>query len=65
MPLIENERTKLLANALDRLSTAFLTVGIVTPVAGYIYGLSRAVLGIGFLAGSFSVWLLLGLGLHL
>jgi hypothetical protein len=36
--MIDNERTKLLANALDRASTACLTVGIITPLAGYIYG---------------------------
>jgi hypothetical protein len=65
MSLIQNERTKLLAGALDRASTAFLTVGIVTPVAGYLYGLSRAELGLGFLAGAFAVWFLLAIGLHL
>ena len=40
MTLIRNERTKLLANALDRASTACFTVGIATPVAGYIYNIS-------------------------
>ncbi|MEH3109464.1 MAG: hypothetical protein PGN22_05090 [Agrobacterium cavarae] len=29
MSLIHNERTKLAANALDRLSTAFLAVGVI------------------------------------
>ena len=38
MSLIDNERTKLLANALDRASTACFTVGIITPFAGYAYG---------------------------
>jgi hypothetical protein len=37
MNLIDNERTKLLANAPDRASTACFTVGIATPVAGYLY----------------------------
>lgn len=41
MTLIRNERTKLLANALDRASTACFTVGIATPVAGYIYNISK------------------------
>lgn len=41
MSLIRNERTKLLANALDRASTACFTVGIATPVAGYIYNISN------------------------
>jgi hypothetical protein len=35
--LIHNERTKLLASAIDRASTAFLTVGIATPVAGRLF----------------------------
>ena len=34
MSLTYNEQTKLLANALDRASTACFTVGIVTPLAG-------------------------------
>lgn len=34
--LIDNERTKLLANALDRASTACFTVGILTPTAGFL-----------------------------
>ncbi|WP_117191904.1 hypothetical protein [Rhizobium terrae] len=33
----EIEQTKLLANALDRASTACVTVGVVTPLAGYVY----------------------------
>ena len=39
MSLIDNERTKLLANALDRASTACFTVGILTPGAGYFYNI--------------------------
>lgn len=39
MSLIANERTKLLANALDRASTACVTVGILAPIAAVIYGL--------------------------
>lgn len=35
--LIDNERTKLLANALDRASTASLTVGVLAPIAAVIY----------------------------
>ncbi len=34
MSLIHNERTKLLANALDRTSTACLAVGLIAPVVG-------------------------------
>ena len=35
-PVIENERTKLIANALDRASTACLAVGIFAPLAAVV-----------------------------
>lgn len=38
MSLIHNERVKLLAGWLDRASTAALTVGVLAPMAGYLYG---------------------------
>ncbi|MBT0777930.1 MULTISPECIES: hypothetical protein [Paracoccus] len=56
MTLIPNERTKLLANALDRASTACFTVGIATPVAGYIYNISN-------LRESLPAWIMLGGGI--
>jgi hypothetical protein len=37
--LIFNERQKLLANNFDRMSTAYFTVGIATPLAGYLYNI--------------------------
>jgi hypothetical protein len=37
MSLVHNERTKLLANALDRASTASLTVGVLAPIAAALY----------------------------
>jgi hypothetical protein len=37
MSLVHNEQTKLLANALDRASTACLTVGILAPIAAAVY----------------------------
>lgn len=40
MSLVENERTKLLANALDRASTACLTVGVFAPAAAVVYNLT-------------------------
>lgn len=39
MSLIHNERTKLTANALDRASTACLTVGALGPAVASLYGL--------------------------
>jgi hypothetical protein len=38
MSVVHNERTKYLANALDRASTACLTVGVFGPVAATLYG---------------------------
>ncbi|MEQ1769170.1 MAG: hypothetical protein ABL879_04965 [Devosia sp.] len=35
------ERTKLFANSLDRASTACFTVGIATPLAGYVYNFAN------------------------
>jgi hypothetical protein len=40
MSLVSNEQIKLLANALDRASTACFTVGIATPLAGYLYNVA-------------------------
>lgn len=66
MSLIRNEQTKLLANALDRASTACFTVGIATPVAGYLYNIgnfrSTAPL-VALLAGLFG-WILAAVALH-
>jgi hypothetical protein len=36
----EIEQTKLLANAFDRASTACFTVGVLTPLAGFAYGVA-------------------------
>ena len=38
MSLLRNERTKLFAGWLDRASTACFAVGVVAPVASYLYG---------------------------
>lgn len=37
---IHNERTRLLAAAVDRFSTSCLTVGLATPVAGRLFGIT-------------------------
>jgi hypothetical protein len=64
--LIHNERTKLYANALDRASTALLTVGIITPVAGYLYNIAGfgASIGVWRLAASVAGWILASVALH-
>lgn len=40
----EKERTKLLANSLDRASTACLTVGILAPFAAALYNVGNLTL---------------------
>ncbi|TPG41937.1 hypothetical protein EAH89_28230 [Roseomonas nepalensis] len=57
-----NERTKLLANALDRASTACVTVGVLAPMAAVLYTGSQPspwLLGLGVLA-----WLVVARALH-
>jgi hypothetical protein len=63
----EIEKTKLIANALDRASTACFTVGIATPLAGLLYNvgnfgfsisIARMALGLGG-------WLVAAIALHM
>jgi hypothetical protein len=56
--LIHNERTKPIANALDRASTSCVTVGVAAPLAGYVYGLNHFAVWYHF-----SVWYWAGAGL--
>ena len=67
MSLVANERTKLAANALDRASTACLTVGVATPLAAWFYNIggfgaatSPAALAPGILG-----WILAASALHI
>ncbi|ATN35543.1 hypothetical protein ACO34A_17200 [Rhizobium sp. ACO-34A] len=67
MSLVRNEQKKLLANALDRASTACFTVGIATPVAGYLYNIGNfgtAISG-GRLMVGIALWLFSAIALHL
>lgn len=62
---IHNERTKLLANALDRASTACLTVGVATPIAGYFYGVGNVgALHPALLGLLFEFWIIAAVVLH-
>lgn len=57
MSMIHNERTKLLANALDRALTGCLIAGFVAPTV---------TIGVSFLASvSTAIWLFAALVLHL
>ncbi len=63
----ETEKTKLIANALDRASTACFTVGIATPLAGYVYDVSgfRSSIGVAELLGGLAGWLIVAISLHM
>jgi hypothetical protein len=61
--LVRNERTKLVANALDRASTACVAVGILAPVAATLAGTGSALRAPAFIA-PFSGWILAALALH-
>jgi len=66
MSLVRNEQIKLLANALDRASTACFTVGIATPLAGYLYnvaGFRTAVSALELLLG-LAAWIGAAIALH-
>jgi hypothetical protein len=63
--LVRNERLKLLANALDRASTACITIGFITPLAAVVYAAGATGLSTGFFVVAGVSWILLGLGLHL
>ncbi|EEQ93235.1 hypothetical protein F9K88_14965 [Brucella intermedia] len=60
MSLIHNERTKLLANNLDRLSTAFLAVGVLGNTFNFTPGSGLVVSFLGVTA-----WILPAIVLHL
>lgn len=57
--LIANESTKLVANALDRASTACLTVGVFGPIVATLYGVGATT------SGAHGVTLVLGSALWL
>lgn len=65
MSLVENERTKLLANALDRGSTACVTVGLLAPIAAVIYGASGTAVTPWTFALGGVIWLLAAVAPHL
>jgi hypothetical protein len=64
--LIANERAKLFANALDRSSTACVTVGVLAPAAASLYGVGQQAPNSANLivAGTF-LWLGAAIVLHI
>jgi multisubunit Na+/H+ antiporter MnhG subunit len=67
MDPVANEEIKFLANALDRVSTACFTVGIATPLAGYLYNVAgfRASIALPGLILGLLAWITVAVGLHL
>jgi multisubunit Na+/H+ antiporter MnhG subunit len=67
MSLVSNEQIKLAANAFDRASTACFTVGIATPLAGYLYNVAgfRGSVHIVELAIGLAGWITAAIALHL
>jgi hypothetical protein len=63
--LIDNERTKLLANALDRASTACLTVGVVAPLAAALYNFGGVTIQPWVVVLGVVIWLSGAVVLHL
>ncbi|KEQ06178.1 hypothetical protein GV67_01865 [Pseudorhizobium pelagicum] len=65
LTIAEVEQTKLLANALDRTSTACVTVGVVTPIAALLYGIGPTAVQLGLaVLGYFLGWLMIAVFLH-
>lgn len=67
MSLIDNEQTKLLATALNTAATSCFTVGIATPVAGYLYNVGglQTSLSPGIMLVGLLMWSGAGVILHL
>ena len=63
----EIEKTKLVANALDRASTACFTVGVVTPIAGFVYNIGgiRSSISLEYLGLGLCGWIVAAFALHL
>ena len=64
---VTNEQTKLLATALNTAATSCFTVGIATPLAGYLYNVSnlQGTLSIGTLLLGIAGWFVAAASLHL
>jgi hypothetical protein len=62
MSLVGNERIKLMANALDRVSTVCLTVGFAAPIGNWMCGGMQVSLP-HLLAGGY-VWICVAAGLN-
>ncbi len=64
MSRVRDERLKLLANALDRASTACLTVGFLAPMAAAYYGPEDALPSLLIMATGCATWIGAAFSLH-
>ncbi len=66
MSLIQNERIKLAANALDRASTACLSIGVLGPSVALVYnfGATTAQFNATLVGVASVFWLGVAVGLH-
>jgi hypothetical protein len=62
--LIENERTKFTAAAVDRISTACIAIGFIAPLTAATVGIPGYAVGWALIGFSVA-WLLIGGALHL
>ena len=63
MSLIQNERIKLLATALNNVGVATIVTALIAPAAAFLYGSGHASTGHWGLIGA--AWLVGGVTLHL
>ena len=63
-PLIENERTKLTANALNTVAMTCIAVGVIAPVAGSFYSTEADHIPIHVVVIGVVLWGSAGLFLH-
>jgi hypothetical protein len=61
--LIHNERTKLLASAVDRVSTAFVAAGVAAPIAAGLFNATSR-LSLGYYIAAAYVFLFIAVCLH-
>jgi hypothetical protein len=65
VPNVGNEKTKLLANALDRASTTCLALGVIAPIAAAFYTTASVRTPLGSVLTGTAIWLGVAIGLHM
>ena len=66
MSLVYNERTKLLANALNTAGTSSFAIGVLAPMAASFYNVGGGPpVKLGLLLAGTAVWIVAAIGLHM